>query len=482
MNLSRSIPEEQGVKSQVIVDFLMKIKEENHELHSFMLLKNDKVISECWWEPYAPQCRHPLYSLTKSFTSTAIGIAVNEGFFTVDTLVADIFKNEMDELGGHFDEKMKKMTVRNLLTMSTGMEYENWDGDNNIKNFLSSHIKNEPGSVYFYHNLASHMQSAIITKCTGQKLVEYLMPRLFEPLGIEPCWAEDNTGVNLGYNGLNLTTEDIAKFGQLYLQKGKWGDRQLIPESWVNEATSKQINNGDDPSSDWTQGYGYQFTMCRPDGIYKSDGAFGQFCIVMPNENAVIAITSTIYDSTQRILDLIWEILLPALRENHTPSEDKASHNKLLQIQNGLSYLKINENAPNFPKMRGYYKNEKPDNRIISSVYIDFNENDGILALIDSDKTECIYRFEKGKWVDNASAVISELKGTSEFLRTKMYGEWNADENVLDFTVWQYETLFKSAMRLKFNADKTKAALMLWCDGEVNIALEFVKGSNLGYK
>ena len=135
MKLQRSAPEKQGVKSQAIVDFLNKIKEENHELHSFMLLKNGKVISECWWEPYAPQYRHQLFSLSKSFASTAIGMAVNEGLLTVDTLVTDIFKQEVEELGNHIDEKMKKMTVKHLLMMGTGMDYENWGGDNNIKSF-----------------------------------------------------------------------------------------------------------------------------------------------------------------------------------------------------------------------------------------------------------------------------------------------------------------------------------------------------------
>ena len=159
MKLQRSAPEKQGVKSQAIIDFLDKIKEENHELHSFMLLKNGRVISECWWEPYAPHLKHQLFSLSKSFTSSAIGMAVEEGLLTTGTHVVDIFKEEVAELGGHIDEKMKRMTVKHLLVMGTGTEYENWrfwDSDkNNIKNFLSSHIKNEPGSAFFYHSLAT---------------------------------------------------------------------------------------------------------------------------------------------------------------------------------------------------------------------------------------------------------------------------------------------------------------------------------------
>jgi CubicO group peptidase (beta-lactamase class C family) len=375
MKLQRSAPEEQGVKSQAIVDFLKKVKEENHEMHSFMLLKNGKIISECWWEPYAPQYRHQLFSLSKSFTSTAIGIAVNEGLLTVDTLLVDIFKSEIEELGNDIDEKMKKMTVKHILMMGTGMEYENWGfwntKTNNIKNFLSSHIKNEPGSKFFYHTLATYMQSAIITKLTGRKLVDYLGPRLFRPLGIDPFWEEDNLGISYGGFGLNIKTEDIAKFGQLYLQKGEWNGKRLIPESWVDDATSKQIDNSnwnEDPNSDWNKGYGYQFWRCKPEGVYRGDGMFGQFCIVIPDANAVIAITSHL--DMQRIQDLIWDILLPALRENNEPYDNKTERNKLLQAQRNLSHLKVNANAPNFPEMRGEYKNDS------MSIYFDFNAGD----------------------------------------------------------------------------------------------------------
>ena len=138
MKLQRGAPEEQGVRSQAIAEFFGKIKEEQHEMHSFMLLKNGCVISECWWEPYAPQYRHQLFSLSKSFTSTAIGMAVSEGLLTVDTLLVDIFKQEMEELGKHVDEKIKKMTVKHILMMGTGMEYEKWgwgENSNNIKNW-----------------------------------------------------------------------------------------------------------------------------------------------------------------------------------------------------------------------------------------------------------------------------------------------------------------------------------------------------------
>ena len=455
MKLQRSTPEKQGVKSQAIVDFLGKIKEENHELHSFMLLKNGKVISECWWEPYAPYYKHQLFSLSKSFTSSAIGIAVNEGLLTVNTLISDIFKEEMAELGNHANEKMKKMTVKNLLTMSTGTEYENWDHwiteTNNIKNFLSSHIKNEPGSVFFYHSLATYMLSAAITKLTGQKLIDYLRPRLFEPLDIDPFWEEDNQGISYGGFGLCIKTEDIAKFGQLYLQKGNWNGKQLIPEKWVEEATGKHIDNANNNASqneDWAQGYGYQFWRCVPNGVYRGDGAYGQYCVVIPNENSVIAITSNV--DMQRILNLIWEILLPALKENNTP-ENKKEHGKLLQSQKNLSHLtaKINPNPAVFPKINSEYISSDGGGKL----YFDVNENDGVIE-IEFNKNKYIYMFKKGEWADNASGQLWD--STYRYYRHKTYCDWKPEENTFNLTLWFYETPIKNSIIFKFNKNKTK--------------------------
>jgi len=481
MKLQRSTPEKQGVKSQAVIDFLNKITEENHELHSFMLLKNGKVISECWWEPYAPQYRHQLFSLSKSFTSTAIGLAVNDGLLTVDTLVADIFKKEMEELGNNIDEKMKKMTVKHLLTMGTGMEYENWGyKDNNIKGFLSSHIKNEPGSTFYYHTLATYMQSAVITRLTGQKLVDYLKPRLFDPLGIDPYWEEDNLGISFGGFGLNITTEDIAKFGQLYLQKGNWQGKQLIPESWVEEATSKQIDNSNHAGAengDWNQGYGYQFWRCKPDGVYRGDGAFGQYCIVMPNENAVVAITSNV--DMGRIMNIIWEILYPALGENNPPSDSRSEYNKLLQAQKNLSHLWVNENTQNFPNIRGIYKIDEKDSSELSDVYIDFTADDGILILNYNNKNyankkECVYRFKKGEWIDTASKMFT---WGAKFSRSKLYGEWKSEENTFYFYAWFYETPSKNLLKLKFNRNKTKLTVIF--NENYTVDLDFVKGSDV---
>src|SRR5690606_39072764 len=142
----------------------------------------------------------------------------------------------------------------------------------------------------------------------GEKLLDFLTPRLFEPLGIKnPTWAESPHGVNLAGIGLSIRTEDIARFGQLYLQRGTWQGQRILSERWITEATSAQISNGDDPHSDWSQGYGYQFWRCQH-GVYRGDGAFGQFCIVMEDYNTVLAMTSAASDM-QQVLNAVWNTL-----------------------------------------------------------------------------------------------------------------------------------------------------------------------------
>ena len=194
------------------------------------------------------------------------------------------------------------------------------------KAFLAHPVPHKPGGHFLYNTAGTYMQSAIVQKATGQTVLDYLRPRLFDPLGIEsPTWGTSPQGISLGGYGLNLRTEDIAKFGQLYLQKGLWHGRQLVPAGWVEAATARQTSNGSNPKSDWEQGYGYQFWRCRH-GAYRGDGAFGQYCLVLPEQDAVIAITSGVRDM-QGVLNLIWDQLLPAMRAAPLPDNDVARRN-----------------------------------------------------------------------------------------------------------------------------------------------------------
>jgi hypothetical protein len=214
---------------------------------------------------------------------------------------------------------------RDLLRMSTGHEKEPprtaeqpW-----VKTFLAHPVPFKPGTHFLYNTSGTCMLSAAVQKATGQTVLDYLRPRLFEPLGIEkPTWEASPQGISVGGYGLSIRTEDIARFGQLYLQKGKWAGKQLVPASWVESATVLQTSNGSNPKSDWEQGYGYQFWRCRH-GAYRGDGAFGQFCVVLPEQDAVVAITSGVKDM-QALLNLVWDKLLPALKPAPLPADDKA--------------------------------------------------------------------------------------------------------------------------------------------------------------
>ena len=293
-----------------------------------MLLRHGIVAAEGWWAPYGPQSPHSLYSLSKSFTSTAIGLAVAEGLLTVDDHILQFFP---DDAPANPSANLKAMRVRHLLSMNTGhhaghdrARVPRQGDDNWPRAFLSLPVEHEPGTWFVYNTAATYMLSAIITRLTGQPLLDYLRPRLFDPLGIEnPTWETDPRGVNIGGSGLHIKTEDIARFGQMYLQQGYWHGRRIVPEAWVAEATRAHSDNSNTQTNpDWTAGYGYQFWRCRHN-CYRGDGAFGQFCIVMPEQDAVLAMVSGVRDM-QAVLDKVWQHLLPAMQPAALPADPHA--------------------------------------------------------------------------------------------------------------------------------------------------------------
>ncbi len=323
----RSTPEAQGISSSAILGFVESADRELPDMHSFMLVRHGHVVAEGWWAPYDAGTRHELYSLSKSFTATAAGLAIAEGKFSLDDPVLRFFP---DEAPAEPSENLRAMQVRHLLSMATGHETEPQVSTADrpwTKTFLAQAVPHQPGTHFLYNTAATYMVSAIVQKQTGETVLDYLRPRLFDPLGIEnPVWGTSPQGISLGGYGLSVRTEDIARLGQLYLQKGLWNGHQLLPASWVEAATSQQISNGSDPDSDWNQGYGFQFWRCRHH-CYRGDGAFGQYCIVMPDQDAVVAITSGV-KSMQAVLNLVWEKLLPAMQTAPLPDAAEA-HDKL---------------------------------------------------------------------------------------------------------------------------------------------------------
>ena len=312
--LPRSTPESQGVASAAISGFFDAVAAGGFELHSFMLARHGHIVAEAWWEPYRAELPHVLYSLSKSFASTAAGLAIAEGKLSLDDTVLSFFP---DDAPAEASGNLRAMCVRHLLSMSTGNAQDttgslsSLGGDNWVKGFLACPVEHAPGTHFVYNSGATYMVSAIVQKVTGEGLLDYLTPRLLRPLGIHGAtWETCPRGIALGGWGMKVKTEDIARFGQLYLQRGMWNGTRLLSEAWVEEATSFQVSNGDNPDSDWAQGYGFQFWRCRHGG-YRGDGAFGQYCVVLPDQDAVLAITSGLKDM-QAVLNLVWEHLLPA--------------------------------------------------------------------------------------------------------------------------------------------------------------------------
>jgi CubicO group peptidase (beta-lactamase class C family) len=302
-------------------------------MHSFMILRHGNVIAEGWWKPESADDQHILNSVSKSFNSTAVGLAIEEGKLNLNDRVLKFFPEDAPP---NPSENLKAMTVRDLLTMTGGQDTEPKaiGGDPSVKQFLAHPFVYKPGTHFLYNTMGAYVLSAIVTKVTGQTTLEFLKPRLFEPLGIEnPKWLTSPEGNSLGGYGLYLRTEDIARFGQLYLQKGSWNGRQLIPKDWIKQATSKQVSNDHESHAqigiDWQQGYGYQFWRCTHNA-YRGDGAGGQFCVVIPDQDMVVAMTAG-KANMQAELNAIWNDLLPACAAKEL-SEDNAEQEKINQL------------------------------------------------------------------------------------------------------------------------------------------------------
>lgn len=413
VSLPRSTPEAEGVSSKGILAFLDTIEKTKNEMHSLMIVRHGKVIAEGWWAPYRPELKHTLYSLSKSFTSTAIGFAVSEKRISLSDKFISFFPDKLPDTVSNY---LTELTIKNLITMSAGQapdptgsvnsKYEDW-----VKGFFETPVRNKPGSVFLYNSLATYMLSAIVQKVTGEKIIDYLTPRLFKPLGIEGMdWETDPKGINVGGWGLRLKTEDIAKMGLLFLQKGKWNGKQILPAAWVEEATSFKIDNAPGAaqskrdSSDWMQGYCYQFWRSRHNS-YRGDGAFGQYMLVLPEEDAVIAITSET-PNMQDELNLVWKYVLPALRA------DKSTLNKndAVVLKKRLASLKLplpakSEIAVAIPAISG--KSYKMEANTKGIEKISFSEkNQTITLAFKTNNNSFSFSFGQGKWIEGKTTML----------------------------------------------------------------------------
>ncbi len=404
-SLPRSTPEAEGVDSGGVLRFVEALEKKIDAVHSFMLVRHGKVVAEGWWEPYRAGDRHIMYSVSKSFTSTAVGLASQEGLLDVNDLITAHFPELVPKEPA---EQMKQMRLCDLLRMATGHQNDanpvlkaRKDGQW-TRAFFETNVEFKPGTHFVYNSAASYMLAATVQKVSGTTLAEFLRPRLFEPLGIEqPLWGKSEEGVNLGDGGLTLRTEDLAKFGLLYLQKGMWNGKRILSEQWVEDASSRQVSTGGNPDSNWDAGYGYQFWRNRVTG-YRADGAFGQFSFVLPKYDAVLAMTSGTSDM-HGVMNAVWEHLLPALRER--PLADNPGGRDKLAIKLSALTLPVQAGAPTSPlgsEVSG--KTFKfPSNELgVSTSSLDFSGPAPRITFTDADGTHPI-TCGTGKWVRGAT-------------------------------------------------------------------------------
>ncbi len=440
-------PEAQGVSSSALLAFVEAADKDIDAMNSVMLVRHGHVVAEGWWAPYNAGSPHSLYSLSKSFTSTAVGLAIAEGKLSLDDEVLKFFP---DDAPAEPSKNLKSMRVSDLLRMSTGQQEEpkRTPAEPWTKTFLAQPVPHKPGTHFLYNTSGTYMLSAIGQKATGQTVLDYLRPRLFEPLGIEnPTWEASPQGISAGGYGLSVRTEDIAKFGQLYLQKGKWNGKQIVPRSWVDAATARQTSNGSSPTSDWDQGYGYQFWRSRH-GAYRGDGAFGQYCIVLPEQDAVIAITSGVKDM-QAVLNLVWDKLLPALK-SETLAPDEIARQKLEGTLKRLS-VRFPEGSSPPSKVSGKTFALSPNLLKIETIALEGDgDNDTMTIVPKIDGVERRIVCGSGSWKKGRLAF-----GPLTEQPTAAAGAWSGDDT---FTakVCFYETPFIITLRLKFEGDEVR--------------------------
>jgi CubicO group peptidase (beta-lactamase class C family) len=285
-------PEEAGISSRVLAEMMRGIIDEGLEVHSVMVLRHGQAAYEDFRRPYGPDEPHTLYSTSKSITAIAAGFAIEEGKLRLDDLVADL----VPELREFPHENWEKLRVVHLLRMSAG-KHLNYLVDKRKKQWVRDFARAEwlyaPGEGWHYCNENCYMLCVIIQRLYGQSVVDFLMPRLFGPLGIErPFWETDGRGVETGGWGLYLRTEDLAKIGLCYLDEGKYRGRQVIPADWVRESSKVQTDTSDRKDEPiGSHGYGYGLWMNPPPGGFRTDGLFAQFTFIFPEYDACIVTT-----------------------------------------------------------------------------------------------------------------------------------------------------------------------------------------------
>ncbi|UDY34516.1 serine hydrolase domain-containing protein [Dermatobacter hominis] len=320
MTLPTSTPSAQGINPARLVAFLDAIEADPViEPHGLIIHRHGHRVLEAYWAPHRAEQIRLCYSLSKSFTGAALGLAVGDGLLSLDDLVVDHLPEKADGV----DDRTARMAIRHIASMASGHQDETLldalvaDPHDLVRAFLHLPPQHEPGTWFAYNQTPVLALATIVQRLTGERLVDQLRRRVLDPIGVGDLrWYQYQPGIDLGFSGVFTDLDAIARFAQLHLDGGIWEGRQVLPSGWVEEASSVQIENRHRPEPDWSQGYGFQ--LWRNQHGYRGDGAYGQYMVVLPEQDAVVAFFSHT-EPMQTFMDLMWEHLLPALDAGSEP-------------------------------------------------------------------------------------------------------------------------------------------------------------------
>ena len=336
-------PESVGISSGTIQAFLDRAEEEGIELHGFSVYRYGKLCASGAFAPYKEETLHLMYSSTKSVVSIAIGFAEQEGKLKLSEKIADLFSEELKGVDLDRNPNLKEATIESLLTMSCGHhELVNPYQEHWIRAFFEQYAPSRPGKHFLYSNPGVNLLVAVLKKKTGMNMVEYLRPRLLEPLEMEAgihCDALQD-GTEIGGGGLFWSLADFSRFALFLLNRGRIGDKQLLNEGWFDRACTEQIRTGDSPDA---EGYGYLIWMGRAENAYECRGMLGQYAVILPGQDAFVVTTANgslfpeAGNNQERIVDLIYDVLVNGMEEKPLP-EDRESY---LLLQDRIGKLSL---------------------------------------------------------------------------------------------------------------------------------------------
>lgn len=434
----------------MVLNFVDEVFANDLDLHSFMLYRHGKVVAEGWSWPYESCQPHIMHSLTKSVTACGVGLAMAEGHFSLEDKVAAFFDDELPDV---VNDKLATMSVRDLLTMQAG-HAESVSGSvfrpiktSWVEEFFKIPVVKEPGIEFLYSSALSFMLSAIVTRTTGEAVRDYLEPRMFQPLGISGLtWGASPNGINSGGNGLTWMTADSLKLGVLHLNKGQWDGEQVLPQSWVEEATRAQVPDGN---------YGYQWWVNEAADAYYAEGAFGQFSVVFPKHDAVLAITAGVPRGSP-LESLIFKHFPAAFGDADLVRSDAATN----ELQDRLDNLRLlplarYTTSPMVSQVAGRTYVIEPNDDNVSTVRLDFSDGWVDFRLADH-RGEHLVRVGVSDWIESSTGITGNKlhhQYQSDDMIVVAHGQW-WDEHTFEMT-WQFvETAWVDHVVCRFYGDR----------------------------